>query len=59
MYIPSNIPNYEELKMELPAEKLELDWVYPFPGFCLGESQRSQIVPIRAFNLIGSLFGWI
>lgn len=29
MYIPSNIQNYEELKMDLPSEKLELDWVYP------------------------------
>ncbi|GAA6100852.1 echinoderm microtubule-associated protein-like 3 isoform X4 [Tachysurus ichikawai] len=27
MYIPSNIQNYEELKMDLPSEKLELDWV--------------------------------
>ncbi|XP_031440747.1 echinoderm microtubule-associated protein-like 3 isoform X2 [Clupea harengus] len=32
MYIPSNIQNYEELKMELPAEKLELDWVYGYRG---------------------------
>lgn len=29
MYIPSNVLNYEDLKMELPSEKLELDWVYP------------------------------
>lgn len=29
MYIPSNIQNYEELKMELPSQRLELDWVYP------------------------------
>lgn len=29
MYIPSNILNYEELKMDLPAQKLDLDWVYP------------------------------
>ncbi|KAJ6652081.1 hypothetical protein lerEdw1_013496, partial [Lerista edwardsae] len=27
MYIPSAFPNYEELRMELPAEKLPLDWV--------------------------------
>ncbi|XP_076145574.1 echinoderm microtubule-associated protein-like 3 isoform X1 [Alosa pseudoharengus] len=32
MYIPSNIQNYEELKMDLPAEKLELDWVYGYRG---------------------------
>lgn len=29
MYIPSNIQNYDELKMEPPSERLELDWVYP------------------------------
>ncbi|KAL4648208.1 echinoderm microtubule-associated protein-like 4 isoform X2 [Arapaima gigas] len=32
MYIPSNIQNYEDLKMEPPAEKLELDWVYGYRG---------------------------
>lgn len=29
MYVPSNIQNYDDLKMELPLERLELDWVYP------------------------------
>lgn len=29
MYVPSNIQNYEDLKMELPSDRLELDWVYP------------------------------
>lgn len=33
MYIPSNIQNYEDLKMETPSEKLELDWVYPSRKF--------------------------
>ncbi|XP_071782162.1 echinoderm microtubule-associated protein-like 3 isoform X1 [Centroberyx gerrardi] len=32
MYIPSNIQNYEDLKMEPPLEKLELDWVYGYRG---------------------------
>ncbi|XP_072315121.1 echinoderm microtubule-associated protein-like 2 [Eucyclogobius newberryi] len=32
MYIPSNIHNYEDLKMDTPAEKLELDWVYGYRG---------------------------
>ncbi|MGH0138772.1 UNVERIFIED_CONTAM: hypothetical protein FKN15_015869 [Acipenser sinensis] len=32
MYIPSNIQNYEELRMEPPTERLELDWVYPLVG---------------------------
>ncbi|XP_074480612.1 echinoderm microtubule-associated protein-like 2 isoform X1 [Sebastes fasciatus] len=32
MYIPSNIQNYEDLKMETPSERLELDWVYGYRG---------------------------
>ncbi|XP_067301367.1 echinoderm microtubule-associated protein-like 3 isoform X1 [Pseudorasbora parva] len=32
MYIPSNILNYEELKMDLPSQKLDLDWVYGYRG---------------------------
>uniref|UniRef100_G3N6V7 EMAP like 3 n=1 Tax=Gasterosteus aculeatus aculeatus TaxID=481459 RepID=G3N6V7_GASAC len=32
MYIPSNIQNYEDLKMEPPFERLELDWVYGYRG---------------------------
>ncbi|XP_069374524.1 echinoderm microtubule-associated protein-like 3 isoform X1 [Paralichthys olivaceus] len=32
MYVPSNIQNYEDLKMEPPSERLELDWVYGYRG---------------------------
>ncbi|KAM6909073.1 echinoderm microtubule-associated protein-like 3 [Xenentodon cancila] len=32
MYIPSNIQNYEDLKMEPPSERLDLDWVYGYRG---------------------------
>ncbi|XP_052000848.1 echinoderm microtubule-associated protein-like 2 [Xyrauchen texanus] len=32
MYIPSNILNYEELKMDLPSQRLDLDWVYGYRG---------------------------
>nr|XP_020450574.1 echinoderm microtubule-associated protein-like 3 isoform X1 [Monopterus albus]XP_020450575.1 echinoderm microtubule-associated protein-like 3 isoform X1 [Monopterus albus] len=32
MYIPSSIQNYEDLKMEPPSERLELDWVYGYRG---------------------------
>ncbi|XP_041842455.1 echinoderm microtubule-associated protein-like 3 isoform X1 [Melanotaenia boesemani] len=32
MYVPSNIQNYEDLKMEPPSDKLELDWVYGYRG---------------------------
>ncbi|XP_069750294.1 echinoderm microtubule-associated protein-like 2 isoform X2 [Narcine bancroftii] len=32
MYVPSQLPSYEDMKMELPAEKLRLDWVYGYRG---------------------------
>ncbi|XP_053133647.1 echinoderm microtubule-associated protein-like 3 isoform X2 [Hemicordylus capensis] len=32
MYIPSTFSNYTDLRMELPAEKLQLDWVYGYRG---------------------------
>uniref|UniRef100_A0A4W5MT07 EMAP like 3 n=1 Tax=Hucho hucho TaxID=62062 RepID=A0A4W5MT07_9TELE len=32
MYVPSNIQNYDDLRMEPPVEKLELDWVYGYRG---------------------------
>ncbi|XP_072573236.1 echinoderm microtubule-associated protein-like 2 isoform X2 [Paramormyrops kingsleyae] len=32
MYVPSNFQNYEELRMEPPMERLELDWVYGYRG---------------------------
>uniref|UniRef100_A0AAQ6APZ5 HELP domain-containing protein n=1 Tax=Amphiprion ocellaris TaxID=80972 RepID=A0AAQ6APZ5_AMPOC len=32
MYVPSNIQNYEDLKMEPPSERLDLDWVYGYRG---------------------------
>uniref|UniRef100_A0A8C9VHS7 EMAP like 3 n=1 Tax=Scleropages formosus TaxID=113540 RepID=A0A8C9VHS7_SCLFO len=32
MYVPSNIQNYDDLRMEPPAERLELEWVYGYRG---------------------------
>ncbi|XP_032871317.1 echinoderm microtubule-associated protein-like 3 isoform X2 [Amblyraja radiata] len=32
MYVPLNVHNYEELRTELPAERLKLDWVYGYRG---------------------------
>uniref|UniRef100_A0A8B9KF09 EMAP like 3 n=1 Tax=Astyanax mexicanus TaxID=7994 RepID=A0A8B9KF09_ASTMX len=32
MYVPSNIQNYDDLRMDLPSEKLDLDWVYGYRG---------------------------
>lgn len=43
MYIPSNIQNYEELKMDPPSEKLELDWVYPLSVMVQGHLQNMHV----------------
>uniref|UniRef100_A0A4W3HNT7 EMAP like 4 n=1 Tax=Callorhinchus milii TaxID=7868 RepID=A0A4W3HNT7_CALMI len=32
MYIPSDVTNYDEIKSELPSEKLKLEWVYGYRG---------------------------
>lgn len=29
MFIPSNVDNYDDIRTELPPEKLKLEWVYP------------------------------
>lgn len=30
MFIPSDVDNYDDIRAELPPEKLKLEWVYPF-----------------------------
>lgn len=30
MFIPSDVDNYDDIRTELPPEKLKLEWVYPF-----------------------------
>ncbi|XP_061767367.1 echinoderm microtubule-associated protein-like 4 isoform X1 [Nerophis ophidion] len=32
MFLPSNVENYEEVRTELPPEKLKLEWVYGYRG---------------------------
>nr|XP_057920610.1 echinoderm microtubule-associated protein-like 4 isoform X2 [Doryrhamphus excisus] len=32
MFLPSNVENYEEVRTELPSEKLKLEWVYGYRG---------------------------
>ena len=29
MFIPSDVENYDDIRTELPPEKLTLEWVYP------------------------------
>lgn len=32
MFIPSDVENYDEVRTELPAERLKLEWVYGYRG---------------------------
>ncbi|KAF7649365.1 hypothetical protein LDENG_00142930 [Lucifuga dentata] len=32
MFIPSDVENYEDVRTELPSEKLKLEWVYGYRG---------------------------
>ena len=32
MFIPSDVDNYDDIRTELPPEKLKLEWVYPLPA---------------------------
>ncbi|KAJ7307594.1 hypothetical protein JRQ81_009624, partial [Phrynocephalus forsythii] len=48
MYIPSDFPNYEDLRMELPAEKLQLDWVYGYRG----RDCRSNLYVLHSGELV-------
>ncbi|MEJ1269934.1 echinoderm microtubule-associated protein-like 4 isoform X4 [Cricetulus griseus] len=32
MFIPSNVDNYDDIRTELPPEKLKLEWVYGYRG---------------------------
>ncbi|XP_034040243.1 echinoderm microtubule-associated protein-like 4 isoform X2 [Thalassophryne amazonica] len=32
MFIPSDVENYEDVKTELPSERLKLEWVYGYRG---------------------------
>lgn len=29
MFIPSDVDNYDDVRTELPSERLKLEWVYP------------------------------
>ncbi|XP_019715546.1 echinoderm microtubule-associated protein-like 4 isoform X2 [Hippocampus comes] len=32
MFVPSNVENYDDVRTELPSEKLKLEWVYGYRG---------------------------
>ncbi|TFJ97589.1 protein phosphatase 1 regulatory subunit 3F [Platysternon megacephalum] len=48
MYIPSGISHYEELRAELPAEHLQLDWVYGYRG----RDSRSNLYVLASGELV-------
>ncbi|KAF7238548.1 Echinoderm microtubule-associated protein-like 3, partial [Varanus komodoensis] len=51
MYIPSAFSNYEEMRMELPVEKLQLDWV-PFSYGYRGRDCRSNLYVLTSGELV-------
>ncbi|XP_064359274.1 echinoderm microtubule-associated protein-like 3 isoform X2 [Dromaius novaehollandiae] len=48
MYIPSGVCNYEELRAELPAQRLQLDWVYGYRG----RDSRSNLFVLASGELV-------
>ncbi|KAM4617509.1 echinoderm microtubule-associated protein-like 3 [Discoglossus pictus] len=48
MYIPSNIQNHDDLKPELPSEKLQLEWVYG----CRGRDSRCYLRVLQSGEVI-------
>ncbi|KAM5137941.1 echinoderm microtubule-associated protein-like 3 isoform 2-T2 [Mantella aurantiaca] len=48
MYIPSNIQNHDDLKPELPSEKLQLEWVYG----CRGRDSRCTLRMLQSGEVI-------
>ncbi|XP_025911778.1 echinoderm microtubule-associated protein-like 3 [Apteryx rowi] len=48
MYIPSGVCNYEELRTELPARRLQLDWVYGYRG----RDSRSNLYVLASGELV-------
>ncbi|XP_062454807.1 echinoderm microtubule-associated protein-like 3 isoform X2 [Rhea pennata] len=48
MYIPSGVCNYEELRTELPAQRLQLDWVYGYRG----RDSRSNLYVLASGELV-------
>ncbi|XP_068116662.1 echinoderm microtubule-associated protein-like 3 isoform X2 [Hyperolius riggenbachi] len=48
MYIPSNIQNHEDQKLELPSEKLQLEWVYG----CRGRDSRCILRTLQSGEVI-------
>lgn len=43
MFIPADVENYEDVRTELPPEKLKLEWVYPF--FLAGLGPKHSLTP--------------
>lgn len=46
MFIPSDVVNYDELRTELPAERLKLEWVYPKKSIAENEPKQSCFIRV-------------
>lgn len=49
MFIPSDVENYDDVRTELPPERLKLEWVYPWMIRWLGSTGLSH--PQRTTSL--------
>lgn len=55
MFIPSDVENYEEVRTELPAERLKLEWVYPSAG----TMRKNQTAVMRSLVVKQCLSGLV
>lgn len=51
MFIPSDVENYDEVRTELPAERLKLEWVYPSTE----TMRKNQTAVMRLSGLVSVL----
>lgn len=45
MFIPADVENYEDVRTELPPERLKLEWVYPFVSAGSGPKRSHSVCP--------------
>lgn len=57
MFIPSDVENYEEVRTELPAERLKLEWVYPSTETMRKNQTAVMRSPVTKWRLSGLVSG--
>lgn len=53
MFIPSDVENYEEVRTELPTERLKLEWVYPSAETMRKNQTAVMLSPVTKRRLSG------